>query len=124
MAIPVSIGALELEMTRRCNTNCLHCMRGIAENIDHQIISIYEILITGGEPFLNKEGLAYFLESLIINNIELHYYFQITNALIYDKDIIDLLKYLTKNGTCVELITNMDQFHKPIPKRILKRFKL
>lgn len=70
MLIPITIKSLELEMTRRCNQNCVHCLRGCSQNFDmtpeilkniftngdYQITKIYELFVTGGEPFLNREA--------------------------------------------------------------------
>ncbi|MCS2761363.1 radical SAM protein [Bacteroides ovatus] len=52
-----------IEITRRCNMRCTHCMRGDAESVDIPLKHISNLLrhvrhihhfnITGGEPSLN-----------------------------------------------------------------------
>ena len=136
MKIPIEIRTFELELTRDCNSSCLHCMRGKKEKINmtpdiiertfnsttHKIIKIGECLITGGEPFTNIEGFVYFLEYLLNNNIKIYDLDIITNALIYNREIIKLLKHLEKRGTNISLITRGDQFHPKVPLKNLFLF--
>lgn len=58
----VRTNALVIEVTRRCNMCCEHCLRGEAQNLDitHEIlehiaktIAPCEVTFTGGEPTLN-----------------------------------------------------------------------
>lgn len=59
---------LILEVTRRCNMNCAHCLRGDAQNMDADpalipkifdgIDDIDTITFTGGEPALNTDYMA------------------------------------------------------------------
>ena len=61
------IDILSLEITRNCNLECLHCLRGdrinnnisekTLENLFKDIKSIKTLLITGGEPLLAKKEL-------------------------------------------------------------------
>lgn len=67
--------------------------------------------------------MIFLLELLLSCNISLNYFAQVTNAFIYDKEIIKLLKYLEKKGTTIKLWTNMDQFHQSIPKKNVRKFK-
>ena len=65
---------LSIEITRRCNLACQHCMRGEAENLDMSNEVIDQLLdrtseigylgITGGEPLLNFDGIISRLKSL------------------------------------------------------------
>lgn len=43
----IEYDSLVLEVTRRCNMNCAHCIRGETENIDMQ----HEVLLQSGMPF-------------------------------------------------------------------------
>ncbi len=64
--------SLILEVTRRCNMCCAHCLRGDAENIDMQKETIDKILdlvdeiegvtFSGGEPSLNLPLIQYFFD--------------------------------------------------------------
>ena len=68
------IQELILEVTRRCNMSCAHCLRGDAQalNMPREIIdkvldsveSIGSVLFTGGEPSLNLEVIRYFSQKL------------------------------------------------------------
>lgn len=59
----MKINEMILEVTRRCNQNCKHCLRGPGENLDADtalfknifdgIEEIGMIIFTGGEPSLN-----------------------------------------------------------------------
>ena len=71
----ISYGNLCLEITRRCNMACAHCLRGDAQNVDmsHEIIdralenvlSIGSLTFTGGEPSLNVDAMRYTLEKRV-----------------------------------------------------------
>lgn len=71
-----------IEITRRCNMTCSHCMRGDAQNIDIDHRDIQNILkhikhiqhlsITGGEPSLNPKAIRYILKQLKHFNITVH----------------------------------------------------
>lgn len=63
---------LVLEVTRRCNMACEHCLRGDAQNLDMPSKMVDEVLkycesigtvvFTGGEPSLNIPLIRYFFE--------------------------------------------------------------
>lgn len=63
---------LVLEVTRRCNMSCEHCMRGDAENLDMteniidtvlaQADQIDTVTFSGGEPSLNLPIIRYFFQ--------------------------------------------------------------
>ena len=68
----MQVYSLFLEVTRRCNMCCAHCLRGEAENIDMQKETIDKILdlvdkiehvtFSGGEPSLNLPLIQYFFD--------------------------------------------------------------
>lgn len=72
----VYIKGISVDVTRRCNVECKHCLRGDAENEDitKEIIDrlldeiqdfyILKINITGGEPCLNPDMVLYFAEQI------------------------------------------------------------
>jgi organic radical activating enzyme len=74
MELPISVGSIVLEITRRCNMRCDHCMRGEAENMDMSFeiidklfesgIRFNEITFTGGEPALYPQAIQYFADRL------------------------------------------------------------
>lgn len=134
--IPLYVKEMEIEMTRECNGNCYHCMRGESQNIkpsidmlkslfeneNHKVVFIYHLLLTGGEVFLNKEGIIYLLNYLIENKIHLVNISIVSNSTIYDKEIIELLNILYQNGTMVKLSYFKDQFHPELNADIFKKF--
>ena len=62
-----NINDLVIEVTRRCNMSCDHCLRGDAQNKDidiayiesliKQVNYIHAIAFTGGEPSLNVSAI-------------------------------------------------------------------
>ena len=66
---------LDIEITRKCNRRCAHCMRGEAQEltITEEIIDcifdsvadVQYIVFTGGEPLLEIEKMIYFIKRLI-----------------------------------------------------------
>ncbi len=70
---------LSVEITRKCNMKCAHCLRGDAQNktiskevIDSlldQINSIGQLTLTGGEPFLEPEMIEYLFTGIIKRKI-------------------------------------------------------
>lgn len=68
----MEIRNLILEITRRCNMRCGHCLRGDAQNLDmpDEVIDrlleladeIGSVTFTGGEPSLNIHAIRYFFD--------------------------------------------------------------
>ena len=69
--LTMTVDQLTLEVTRRCNMNCAHCLRGDAQCLDmskevvdkvlQDIDYISFLFFTGGEPSLNIPIMDYFL---------------------------------------------------------------
>lgn len=103
------MNCLCFELTRRCNMNCDFCCRGDAQNIDitPKIIDAtlnkvknYEInmiRITGGEPFLNKDGFIYLVNEIVRRNIMILEFFVFTNGTIIDGEIKEALIKIGKH---------------------------
>lgn len=99
---------LIVELTRKCNMHppCTHCFRGSAEDISidkkyidgllNQTEIIGSLFFTGGEPTLCVDEMAYFLDKLYENRIPLFDFGFITNGLIYNEKIIDIIKRYSK----------------------------
>ena len=128
----LSVDNLILEVTRRCNMSCGHCMRGDAENKDmsREIIdrvlantsSISSITFTGGEPSLNVDIINYTLERCKALNIPILEFYIVTNGKIVPEDfLIACLRwhaYAIKNSLEPEssgVALSRDKFHEPIP---------
>lgn len=91
-----------VEITRRCNMACAHCMRGDAMplDIDHHHIrnvvrhfcSIRHLNITGGEPSLNPKAIRYLLKQLRHFDVHVYAFYVVTNGSLssVSQEFIDL----------------------------------
>lgn len=139
---------LSVEITRRCQLKCAHCLRGDAQNVDlsyeaidnllGQTDAIWRLFFSGGEPTLALDQMEYFLDKMIDFNIPLTEMKFITNAYDRSNKIFDLIKryseYIrlcTNNGTIskqvnpgVIIIVSTDTFHKGYdPKQAAEYYK-
>jgi organic radical activating enzyme len=90
MELPISIGSLVLEITRRCNMRCDHCMRGEAEALDMNFeiidklfesgIRFNDVTFTGGEPALFPQAIQYFVDRLKDTRREIDRFYVKTNG--------------------------------------------
>ena len=79
-----------IEITRRCNMRCAHCMRGNAEAVDISLRHITNVLrhvryihhfnITGGEPSLNVRAIRHILERVRAYEITVNDFYIVTNG--------------------------------------------
>lgn len=118
------LDSLVLEVTRRCNMRCDHCLRGEAQNMDMTervvrrslkgVRRISHVTFTGGEPTLNVPIIRYFMRQLKSRNIELGSFYIATNGLEPSKRIIhmlvDLYAMCDYQEDCVVAWSN-DKFH-------------
>ena len=118
-----------LEITRRCQLKCAHCLRGDAQNLDmseeiidaflEQTAGIERLFFTGGEPTLAVDKMRYVLDQMIDRNIPLYAMEYFTNGVEFPENIEDFLirahEYIT---TCREntYIFNLDPKMKLEPK--------
>ena len=68
---------LGIELTRKCNQKCSHCLRGPSENVDlseevidslfdnNNIYLIENLYLSGGEPTMNGKALVYLVDKII-----------------------------------------------------------
>lgn len=97
-----SFGKLDIEITRRCNLHCEHCMRGEAQNIDmsydtidnilDQVCAIDKLQVTGGEPFIAKDKILYLYEQIMKRKIIVLETQIVTNGMMIDEDISEMFK--------------------------------
>lgn len=129
-----------IEVTRKCNLKCRHCLRGEAENItitkemiDNYFDNIDGILtlnFTGGEPLLAIDEIEYAIDKIIKDKIRVASLAVITNGTILDKRVADIFnkynKYLHENmsylfedkkNTKVELLISNSEFHDNKPEK-------
>lgn len=98
----VHFNFLQIELTRRCQLECAHCIRGNAQNIDmpkevinrllEQTKSIDRLTFTGGEPTLNLDGMRYILDCIKHNNIKIGMVEIVTNGILLSDEVIDVLR--------------------------------
>jgi organic radical activating enzyme len=104
----VFLDSLVIEITRRCNYNCEHCIRGEPENLDltlDKFIEVFnksypnvsiidEIGFSGGEPLLNTSNLINIFYYLVRDkNIRINSFFIITNG---SKFSIEFFEFMTE----------------------------
>ena len=127
----MQLNELVLEITRRCNIQCLHCLRGPAQakDIDNSTIDkilegvsyISNITFTGGEPSLAVSKIKYFTKRVKELGIEVGSFFVITNGKVASAAmvhaLIDLYEYCNKydfDEGIGGLIISQDQYHREI----------
>lgn len=86
------ISNLIIEVTRRCNFECEHCLRGTKQNKDmpnevieallfnNDIEDIGSVTFTGGEPSLNVEAIEYFIKACKHKHIDVGSFYVATNG--------------------------------------------
>lgn len=95
-----------IEVTRKCNLACDHCLRGCAQNMNiklEYIDKLFEIIseknidyinltLTGGEPSLNLKALKHIYTKLKYYNINLNSFYLATNGISNNnKNFISIL---------------------------------
>ena len=127
----VNIDSLVLEVTRRCNERCEHCLRGKAQNLNmsfniidrvlDQINSISSVTFTGGEVTLYTKAIQYFVEGLKKRRMTIGGFYVVTNGKIASISLvhalIDLYSLVDSGDeeyTC-GLAVSSDQFHEDVP---------
>lgn len=97
----LEIDNLIIEITRRCNMECEHCLRGDAEctDIDEKFIDkilediehIRTLTFTGGEISLHPMPILYTLQKCKELNITVDSIYCVTNAMLYNQDLMNYL---------------------------------
>lgn len=127
---------LIIEVTRRCNMSCSHCLRGDAENIDinvkyidnlfSKIDRIGIITFTGGEPSIVPQKIREVLEIAQKYDIEIGSFYIVTNCKEISKDflvvLIDLYVYCEYKEYCMLQYSN-DKFHDDIDINNIEKIK-
>lgn len=98
MSKKLYIDNLAIEVTRRCNMNCPHCMRGDAQRKDldmnkvykflSQVESISSLTFTGGEPTLNVGAMVEILDYCKSHKISVMSFYVVTNGKIITSDFL------------------------------------
>lgn len=145
------VKSIYLEITRRCNLNCAHCMRGRAQNIDmskEDVDKLFDelkgaiiedVTFGGGEPTLNPEMIEYVIDKIIREEISVLNIQMITNGQVFDQRVADAFnrfieyEYSKSSGALPDLKRSdckhayigfsTDRFHKPISDKNIKLYK-
>lgn len=118
------VGDLIIELTRWCNLECTHCLRGQRQRIKNKyeyissIVSHFRqidtITFTGGEPTLAPEIIGLFIDACRNHNINVGNYYIATNAYRISKEFLNVWERLhhwcDSNEISAIQISN-DQFH-------------
>jgi organic radical activating enzyme len=115
---------LTIELTRRCNLSCNHCLRGTAQNcdIDKKYIdatfkkfkNIGSLCLTGGEPSLVPELILYVVRQIKKNKVSVNSFDITTNAVkISSKFIMALIElyYVCEDKEFCSLSISNDAYH-------------
>ena len=105
----LNIQDLAVEVTRRCNMACPHCMRGDAKNLDlnldrfaefiANVDSIGSLTFTGGEPTLNTDAIRFILHMCRAWKIPVYSFYLVTSGKKVTSDFMQLMMD-TLFGTC------------------------
>jgi len=125
------LSSLVLEVTRRCNMACDHCMRGDAQNKDISTTVIDRVLdsveghgigsvtLTGGEPTLNVPAIQYFVDQVQARKIGVGSFYCITNGKVESLPLvhalIDLYAYCDEPEMSF-LVMSHDAYHETVQK--------
>lgn len=118
------IDNLILEVTRKCNMKCRHCLRGSAQDLSMSKQTIQNALkgvsrittlqFTGGEPILGLYQIRTILETIRENQIDVGWFWLKSNGIKYSAALInhlaDFQEYVDEpDMSAMEF--SLDQFH-------------
>ena len=115
---------LMIEITRNCNMDCYHCLRGEKQNLDidlsyieilfNRISSIGILTITGGEPSLKPNIINWIILLAKRYNVAIENFYIATNGKrVFDKflvSIIHLYNYCSDNEIS-SIKVSCDDYH-------------
>jgi len=120
----LQLSNLIVEVTRKCNMFCNHCLRGDIENMDlqekyidsllNQVSYICDVTFTGGEPSLNVPIMEYFLKECKRREIGIGNFYIATNGLKVSEEFVTfslrLYSYCDEKDMCFVHVSN-DYYH-------------
>ena len=136
----IYLSQLVLEITRKCNMSCKHCLRGEAQDVDmpldvidktlDAVNGISTITFSGGEPTLNIPAMKYALKVCKEKNIPVYSFFVATNGKEVTTDfltcMIDWYAYCYDCGGEIEISAvalSQDMFHDCIDQSNISRLQ-
>lgn len=132
----IEIYNLSIEVTRLCNMQCEHCLRGDAEDmsmsIDYvdslfqKIRYVSSLTLTGGEPSLCPAKIMEILESAKKYGVEISNFYIATNGRevsdAFLNVVIQLYTYCSDNEISSLELSN-DEYHGKVPEKNLRRLR-
>ena len=129
------VNYLILEVTRRCNMCCAHCLRGNSQDVDmsrqvvdrvlQDIDEIKDVFFTGGEPSLNIPIMEYFFEQAQQKHICVGSFGLVTNGKEKQEELVRFIKEHLSNvkekNRCF-IGMSRDQFHEPVSSNLFRQF--
>jgi len=123
----MNIDDLIIEVTRRCNMKCKHCLRGNAQNLDikdeyldslfSKLDYVSTIVITGGEPSLVPDRIDKIVEFAKKYDVDINSFYIVTNGKkVSDEFLISVIKlycYCNDNEVSGLELSN-DNYHEEI----------
>lgn len=121
------IESLSIEVTRRCNIRCGHCLRGSVQRKDmseghvHRLLTmegmdgIDQLVLTGGEPTLVPDVIRMITGELRSHSICVDHFYIATNAVNVGDEFIEaveLLSYLMDEPDISAIEVSMDPYHR------------
>lgn len=117
-----------IEITRKCNMKCAHCLRGDAQKRDihkeyitkvlEDVSSIGSLTITGGEPTLNIPAIRFILDELKRLEIPVSYFYMVVNgrktcqSIEFLHLLIEMYMYQDEKDECLPMIQmSNDKYH-------------
>lgn len=123
----IEVTELIIEVGRRCNLNCDHCLRGDPDKFGNLVISkeiinaalkdictISILTLTGGEPFLYPEIISYIADTIKRKHINLLNFFIATNGTIMSEKVMSAiikLYRLSEDREFCSIRISDDEFH-------------
>jgi len=118
---------LILEVTRRCNMCCEHCLRGDAQNLDmaeetvdkllEQVGSIATVTFSGGEPSLNVPLIRYFFKKARECGVMPYSFYVVTNGKANQLDLaavlLEVYPEMEEPEAC-GISLSVDQYHEEL----------
>lgn len=123
----IGVRSLVLEVTRRCNMCCDHCLRGDAQDLDmqketvdallEQVGSIGEVTFSGGEPSLNVPIIRYFFKKARELRVMPYSFYVVTNGKANQMDLatalLEVFPEMEEPEFC-GISLSVDQFHEDL----------
>jgi len=130
---------LVVEVTRKCNMSCQHCLRGDAQNkeiseetmkgflIKNQVTYISMITFTGGEPSLNPKAIAQFIQCCKDRGIEIGSFYIATNGKAVSDEFVkvcmELYLFCSENEDMSSVDISQSPYHLDQDKEAMRKLK-